>query len=108
MPLDLPFTVYREQLSALSQGLALWNPSPPEGLYDNVSIGDVGYLHEGRFIRMFNVMRPWDDESNKKFGEPVHYEPLDIDNHPIIRATFDPVDHVSPFCIIRRGVQSSD
>ena len=35
--------------------------------YAKVSIGDVGYVDEGAFIRMFNVTRvtrPWDDESN--------------------------------------------
>jgi hypothetical protein len=60
MPLDLPFNVYWEHLSlaALSHAIALWNPSPPGDIYDKVSIGDVGYLHEVTVtgICTFNVM----------------------------------------------------
>jgi hypothetical protein len=80
MPTDQsiqPYHVYRDQLTSLSQGLALWDPTPPKDIYDNVSIGDVGYVQGGRFIRMFNVMLPWDDPSNKKLGEPDPYESLD-------------------------------
>ena len=78
-----PFTVYREELASLYHGLALWDPNPPEAIgdppraiYDKVSIGDVGYVREGGFIRMFNVMLPWDHESNRVLGEPVPYESL--------------------------------
>jgi hypothetical protein len=38
----------------LYHGLALWRLSP-EGLYDQVAIGDIGYISEGASIRMFNV-----------------------------------------------------
>ena len=71
-----PFTVYRDQLTSLYRGLALWKPKPLKEFYDQVSIGDVGYICEGEFIRMFNVMLPWDDKSNKILGEPMQYEPL--------------------------------
>ena len=62
-----------------SHGLALWDPNPLKEIYDKVSIGDVGYLHglEGSFIRMFNVMLPWDHESNRTLGEPEPYQSLD-------------------------------
>ncbi|KAI0270907.1 hypothetical protein BGY98DRAFT_231174 [Russula aff. rugulosa BPL654] len=75
MPVDTPFTVYRDELS-LSHGLALWNPSHRKRIYDGVSIGDVGYLYEGTFIRMFNVTLPWDDPSNRLFGAPESYDLL--------------------------------
>jgi hypothetical protein len=80
MPVDPPpppFNVYRDQLTSQYRGLALWNPTPPKRIYDHVSIGDVGYVHEGVFIRMFNVILPWDHESNKTLGEPEPYESLD-------------------------------
>lgn len=64
MPVDPPFNVYRDQLTSLYHGLALWNPNPPKMIYNHVSIGDVGYVREGVFIRMFNVILPWDHESN--------------------------------------------
>ena len=66
-----------------------------EGIYNRVSIGDVGYIVEGSFIRMFNVILPWNDESNRKFGEPVRYEPLNFDNRAIRRTTFDRTDYFS-------------
>jgi hypothetical protein len=79
MPVDLPpvSKVYQDQMTTLSHGLALWNPSPPKEIYDKVTIGDVGYLHEGSFIRMFNVMLQWSHESNRTLGEPEFYESLD-------------------------------
>jgi hypothetical protein len=82
MPVDPPFTVYQDQLSELSHGLALWNPNPPKNIYNNVSIGDVGYLHEGTFIRMFNVALPSNHPSNGLLGMPEYYEPLDYGPFP--------------------------
>lgn len=43
----------------------------------HVSIGDVGYVREGVFIRKVNVILPWDHESDRTLGEPVPYESLD-------------------------------
>jgi hypothetical protein len=73
MPVDQPFNIYREQLSSQYHGLALWDPKPVENLHKrrgHVSIGDVGYLDNGAFMRMFNVTLPWDDPSNKLLGKP--------------------------------------
>ena len=96
MPVEPPSHTYREQLWSLHRGLALWNPNPGE-LYDRVSIGDVGYVSEGAFIRMFNVRLPWDDKSNETFGIPDPYVPLDFSNRSIRRETFDEVDHYSRY-----------
>jgi hypothetical protein len=96
MQVDPPFNVYREQLTTLSLGLALWNPNPPKRIYNNVSIGDVGYLHEGSFIRMFNVLLPWHHLSNRTLGDPEPYESLDcgpFDN--TLEGYFDGVEHHS-------------
>jgi len=79
MPVFSPFAVYRDQLTSLYHGLALWKPNPPKAIYDKVSIGDVGYVREGVFIRMFNVMLPWDHKSNRKLGKPVPYKSLSFD-----------------------------
>ncbi|KAI0273934.1 hypothetical protein BGY98DRAFT_1178764, partial [Russula aff. rugulosa BPL654] len=77
MSVDQPFNIYREQLSSQFHGLALWDPKPVENLHKqpgHVSIGDVGYLDNGAFMRMFNVTLPWDDPSNKLLGRPGKYE----------------------------------
>lgn len=72
-----PCNVYREQLSSLFHGCALWEPEPVVDLYDKVSIGDVGYVSNGFFYRMFNVTLPWDDPLNTKLGQPDYYKPLE-------------------------------
>ena len=96
MPVDPPSAIYQDQLSALFHGLALWNPNPPKNIYNNVSIGDVGYLDEGAFIRMFNVTLPWDHPSNKSLGHPELYDPLDWGPFTnTSKAHFDRVDHYS-------------
>jgi hypothetical protein len=80
MSVDQPFNIYREQLSSQYQGLALWDPKPVENLHKqpgHVSIGDVGYLDNGAFMRMFNVTLPWDDPSNKLLGKPEKYEHIE-------------------------------
>jgi hypothetical protein len=80
MSVDQPFNIYREQLSSLYHGLALWDPKPVENLHwkpGHVSIGDVGYLDNGAFMRMFNVTLPWDDLSNELLGNPEKYERIE-------------------------------
>jgi hypothetical protein len=90
--------VYQDQMTTLSHGLALWNPDPPKENYDKVSIGDVGYFHEGSFIRMFNVMLPWSHESNRTLGEPEPYESLDCGPFAsTLRRQFDRVKHCSRY-----------
>ena len=92
------FNVYRDQLASLSQGSALWNPSPLKKIYEKVSIGDVGYLHEGTFIRMFNVMLKSDDPLNNKLGNPEPYEPLDCGQFAnTMERNFERVDHYSRY-----------
>jgi len=100
MPVDLPpvSKVYQGQMTTLSHGLALWNPSPPKEIYDKVSIGDVGYLHEGSFIRLFNVMLPWSHESNRMLGEPEPYKSLDCGPFAnTLKRQFDKVKHCSRY-----------
>jgi hypothetical protein len=104
MPVNPPFNVYRDQLTALSHGLALWNPKPPKKFYSNVSIGDVGYLHKGTFIRMFNVMLPWDDPLNKTLGDPEFYEPLNCGPSRTLEDNFDRVEHCSRYVSIEGNV----
>jgi hypothetical protein len=92
------YKVYQDQMTTLSHGVALWNPNPPKEIYDKVSIGDVGYLHEGSFIRMFNVMLPWNHESNRTLGEPEPYESLDCGPFAnTLKRQFDRVEHCSRY-----------
>src|SRR6267154_3045751 len=62
---DIPYGLYREELTSLGYGPALWDPPPSKKSHDNVSIGDVGFIREGTFFRMFNVIHPRCYESSK-------------------------------------------
>jgi hypothetical protein len=79
MSVHQPSNIYRERLSSLNYGLALWDPKPVENLYSHISIGDVGYLLEnGAFMRLFNVTLPWDHPSNRLLEVPEEYKRLDL------------------------------
>ena len=77
MPPQAHYNVYREQLTSLYHGHALWDPDPAN-LYEKVSVGDVGYVRDGCFVRMFNVLLQSDDPSNRIIGQPDFYEPVDL------------------------------
>ncbi|KAH9070966.1 hypothetical protein EDB83DRAFT_2365601 [Lactarius deliciosus] len=58
-------------------GHALWEPDPGSlGL--PVAVGDVGYVREGKFFRLFNALLPKDHPSHSTFGVPEHYEQLQV------------------------------
>jgi hypothetical protein len=102
MPVHHPFKIYREQLSTEYQGTALWNPNPVEGLFKDpghVTIGDVGYLENGIFMRIFNVKLPRDDPSNTFIEIPEGYKPLKLEHFENVRRSEEPQEehhsHVS-------------
>jgi len=98
MPTHQPWNVYREQLSSLFLGIALWEPEPVKGFYDKVSIGDVGYVYNGFFYRMFNVKLPWDDPLNQRISkdQPENYKAMDPDLFDIHTTRFKKGDYHSP------------
>jgi hypothetical protein len=73
------YNTFRDQLAIAhpALGYALWEPDPG-GLYPPVAVGDVGYIREGQFFRLFNTLLPEDDQSHRRFGVPEHYEPLQL------------------------------
>jgi hypothetical protein len=104
-----PYYVYRDQLSSLYHGLALWDPDPAN-LYPSVSVGDVGYVKEGYFVRMFNVLLAWDDPLNRTCCVPEPYEPVDLGPFINIRESrFPRGDYCSRFVVPQEhhlGVQA--
>ncbi|KAI0295806.1 hypothetical protein BC826DRAFT_1007718 [Russula brevipes] len=80
----LPYDTFRETLAAKypNCGYALWEPSPG-GLYDAVEVGDVGFIREGCFHRLFNVLLPGDHPSHQNFGVPECHQQLHLNapNH---------------------------
>lgn len=66
--------VYAEQLFPLGHGMPLWEPEP-NGTGE-VEIGDIGYIQDGGFYRLFNATRPVDHPINEHFRCPEAYQPL--------------------------------
>ena len=69
MPLA-PADVYHQELTSLMLGHALWEPDPG-GRYDHVLIGDVGYVDQGYFVCMFNVLPREDNPSTPNLRDPA-------------------------------------
>ena len=68
--------IFREQLAIHYPlyGHALWDPSPRHS-DKPVQVGDVGFIREGNFCRLFNALLSADDPSHE-FGVPECHEPL--------------------------------
>ena len=77
---------FREELAIKypAFGYALWEPGS-RGRYHTVQVGDVGFIREGYFHRLFNVLHPanGDGSSDPGRGVPGSDELLQIkmDNH---------------------------
>lgn len=74
----MDYDIFREELGIKypAYGHALWEPSPG-GRYTAVEIGDVGFIREGYFHRLFNILLPEDDPSHGD-GVPQNHEPLEL------------------------------
>ena len=78
------YDIFRYHLSVKfpAYGYALWEPGPGN-LYPAVEVGDVGYICQGKFRRLFNVLLPAEHPSHRNFGVPEYHEPLilSMENH---------------------------
>ena len=91
------YDIYRDRLAAKypAFGHALLNPSPEVG-QDPVKIGDVGYVHKGKFIRLFNALLPASVAFPEGTRQPEYYEPLVLDvPNPISTSTVRPHQYCS-------------
>ena len=52
-PSTSPCVIYSSTLSSLGQGYALWYPEPHST--GELQVGDVGYIRDGAFVRLFNI-----------------------------------------------------
>ena len=70
------YEIFRKQLAIKypSYGYALWEPSPANPNRP-VQPGDIGFIREGRFYRIFSALLSADDPS-QEFSVPEHHEPL--------------------------------
>ncbi|KAH9171912.1 hypothetical protein EDB89DRAFT_1028605 [Lactarius sanguifluus] len=70
------YDTYQDQLASLYHGHALWVPDPA-GLYDHVRVGDVGYVRQGYFLRLFNALLSANDPT-QVYGVPEGFVPLNL------------------------------
>ncbi|KAI0685048.1 hypothetical protein BC835DRAFT_1291221 [Cytidiella melzeri] len=75
--MGLAAEVYAEQLLSKAHGLPLWIPEPSK--FGEVLIGDVGYVYDGSFYRLFNVTHPQDHDVNQG-GVPDNFDVLTYDS----------------------------
>ena len=90
------FDIFREQLAIKypSYGYALWEPSPTNPNRP-VQIGDVGFIREGRFYRLFSALLPADHPS-QELGVPEYHKPLvpTVSDH-VAAVFFEPNNYCS-------------
>lgn len=81
MSVSAPWNIYNKELFHHGFGTALWEPEPTQ--HGEVLLGDVGYLREGVFFRLFNATRNEDDEIHTTYGVPDKFEPLQLNTFGI-------------------------
>ncbi|KAH9932555.1 uncharacterized protein B0H18DRAFT_986207 [Fomitopsis serialis] len=69
--------VYAQELLPLGYGYPLWDPSP-DPKAGEVEIGDVGFLENGQFMRLFNPTYSRDHPVNCVWGVPKDFRKLEI------------------------------
>ncbi|GJE89772.1 hypothetical protein PsYK624_058790 [Phanerochaete sordida] len=77
--------VYASQLLPRRHGLPLWQPEPTK--FGEVLIGDVGFVFEGCFYRLFNAIRDADDPVNAHCGVPPDFVPLQYNETAMLHTT---------------------
>lgn len=86
MPTPTPADIYADQLVRLGYGYPLWEPEPTK--HGEVLIGDVGYVLDGAFYRLFNAMRGADDPVNAA-GVPEEFEVLRVGTRLLYQSNDD-------------------
>ncbi|KAH9889000.1 hypothetical protein C8Q73DRAFT_175835 [Cubamyces lactineus] len=66
--------VYTKLMLQRGHGYPLWEPEPNEA--GEVLIGDVGYVLDGGFYRLFNATLAADHPVNARYGVPDGYQPF--------------------------------
>lgn len=69
------YDIFRHRLAIKysAYGHALWEPSSGDSNLP-LEVGDVGFVRDGRFHHLFNVLLPADDPSHEKFHTPEYHQ----------------------------------
>jgi hypothetical protein len=99
------YDIFRDELGSKypAYGHALWEPGPG-GLYTSVEVGDVGFIREGRFHRLFNALLARGHHLQSP-SVPEYHKPLKPNRQPhICTNTLSPNDFRSTEVTIEPGV----
>ena len=99
------YNTFRDQIAIAhpAYGYALWESDPGEQ-YPPVAVGDVGYIREGKFRRLFNALLPANHQSHQRFGVPDGHVPLQLSTPDHVdHATLDPNNFCSHGVISQSG-----
>jgi hypothetical protein len=98
------YDIFREKLAAKhpSCGHALWAPSPNPDRPRAVQVGDVGFVRQGKFHRLFNALLPADHPSHKQLGVPEYHERIPIRPDHIVPEFLDCNHYCSAGVIVER------
>lgn len=77
---DIRSHAYIKQMRSVAPGhVALWDPTPWKSRnYEQVTIGDVGFIQEGQFRRLFNITHGRSTFINGG-RVPANFEPIPFD-----------------------------
>ncbi|KAJ6582413.1 hypothetical protein B0H19DRAFT_1332592 [Mycena capillaripes] len=83
--------LYRDLLLPKGHGYPLFQPQPSDSLPDKYKeigtrIGDVGFVKQGSFKPIFNILHESGDRDINRFGVPDHFERVELvgdDHHAI-------------------------
>ena len=99
MPGPLTANIFAAELVGAGLGLPLWYPEPNGR---EVEIGDVGFIFNNSFIRLFNVMFPSSHPANAG-GVPRDFVPLQLSpDDQLKRSDFPAGPIMSPSTMLRR------
>jgi len=84
------YDTFRDQLAIAHPafGHALWEPGPGE--YPPIQVGDVGFIRQGKFHRLFNALYSEIHPSNQRFGIPEDHEQFQPVLNHVDRGTLNP------------------
>lgn len=72
--MGLACDVYTKLMFHRGHGYPLWEPEPTKS--GEVLVGDIGYILEGGFYRLFNATLPADHAIHERCGVPDGYVPF--------------------------------
>lgn len=99
--MSLAAHTYAEQLLRRGHGYPMWFPEPSVNGLGDILIGDVGYIFDGSFVRLFSATLPAEHPINKN-GVPDSFKLLQLGSGALVRKAYA---YLQPGAICSRSVR---